>query len=926
MTESIKNIKSPIWTLSRENLESLLKVSPENGLDLREIPKRIEQFGPNRLRQIKSVGSLRILLNQFKSLVVLLLILAAGVSLAFHEWLDFAAIMAVILINASIGFITEIRAIRSMESLRKLGTVTTNVRRSGKVFPIPAEKLVPGDIVILEGGDVITADMRLFTAFKMEADESALTGESLPVAKKTDLLPPDTALAERSNMLFKGTSLTRGSGEAVVVATGMNTELGQISSLVEEAGEEKKTPLEERLDNLAHKLIGLSLVIAALVVVSGLFTGKKLFLMIETGIALAIASIPEGLPIVATIALARGMWRMAKRNALVNRLSAVETLGSTNIIFTDKTGTLTENRMTLTQILIPQGSIELELNPPSQKSPFLMNDRVLEVKNAPTLEEILKTMVLCNNAALSEEDVNEQSVGDPLELALLSAAAKAGILKNSLFEKMPELKEEAFDSQVKMMATYNKDGNQIRVSVKGAPENVIKCSNKILTQPSHKSNLSHLSHSSLEDFNEKDRKKWLELNNDMARQGLRVIAVAFKQASSLSEKPYENLVFLGLLGLKDPPRDDVRESITLCRKAGIRIIVVTGDQLITARSVAFSVNIIDDENAKVIHGNDLKNPKEWSPEQKEHLRNVRLFARVSPKQKLDLIALHQDTGSVVAMTGDGVNDAPALKKADIGVAMGKRGTQVAREAADMILKDDSFKTIALAIEQGRVIYQNIRTFICYLLSCNVSEVMIIFFATFLFKQLPILPLQILFLNFVTDVFPALALGMGEGNPRIMSKPPRDPNEPLLTSVHWRNILEFGFLITLSVLASFAIAIKGLNFAPEKAVSVSFLTLALAQILHVFNMRGKGSGFIRNEVTQNRYVWFAIVLCILLLMIAVYIPGISSVLKVASPGLSGWLLVIIMSAIPFAVGQIRLSLTRDKSLSQPARNSQPTTHI
>jgi Ca2+-transporting ATPase len=911
MTVNIKNLKPPVWTLSLQDTKALLKVSPENGLDSNEIQQRLKQYGTNSLRKIKTVGSLQILLNQFKSLVVLLLVLAAGVSLAFHEWLDFSAITAVILINAAIGFTTEIKAVRSMESLRKLGTVTSNVRRSGNIIPIPAVELVPGDIVILEGGDVITADMRLVTAFKMEADESALTGESLPVSKKNDLLPMDTPLAERSNMLFKGTALTRGSGEAVVVATGMNTELGKISSLVEEAGEEEKTPLEQRLDRLAHKLIGLSLVIAALVIVSGLITAKSPFLMIETGIALAIASIPEGLPIVATIALARGMWRMASRNAIVNRLSAVETLGSTNVIFTDKTGTLTENRMTLSEILIPRGTINLDWNAPLEQSPFVMENQSLEEDRIPALGEILKTMVLCNNASISGNDAQEESVGDPLELALLSAAARAGVTRKSLFEKMPELKEEAFDSHIKMMATYNKDGDQIRISVKGAPENVIQCCTKILNLPhnSHSSHNSHLYHSPLADFNEKDRHKWLELNNHMARKGLRVIAAAYKQTSSLDEKPYENLVFLGLLGLQDPPREDVRESITLCRNAGIRIIVVTGDQLITARSVALSVNLIDDANTEVVHGKELKPPTELNPGEKEHLRKIKLFARVSPRQKLDLIALHQETGAVVAMTGDGVNDAPALKKANIGVAMGQRGTQVAREAADMILKDDSFKTIALAVRQGRVIYQNIRTFICYLLSCNVSEVMIIFFSTFLFKHLPILPLQILFLNFVTDVFPALALGVGDGNPGIMSKPPRNPRESLLTTAHWKSIFEYGMLITLTVLASFAIAIKWMNFDLEKAVSVSFLTLALAQILHVFNMREKGSGLFRNEITFNRFVWYAVVFCIILLMAAVYIPGISSVLNVASPGFGGWLLVIAMSALPYAFGQFRLSFSR-----------------
>jgi P-type Ca2+ transporter type 2C len=886
--EAKKNIA---WTLSIEKALDEAEVLQAKGLSPDEVTNRLETYGPNRLQEVESISSFQVLVNQFKNLVVVLLIVAAGVSLLFHEYLDFGAILAVIIINAVIGFFTEIRAVRSMEALRSLGSVTTNVRRGGEVRAVPADNLVPGDIVIFEGGDIVTADMRLLTAYKLEADESSLTGESLPVLKNTEKLEKEALLAERFNMIFKGTSLTRGSGEALVISTGMNTELGRISSLVEKA-EGERTPLEKHLDQMAHKLIWISLIIAVVVVIGGYLTGKELFIMIETGIALAIASIPEGLPIVATIALARGMWRMAKRNALVNRLSAVETLGATNIIFTDKTGTLTENRMTLTQINMPSGNVSIDKA--AGENAFSWDSKVVDIRRAPALMEFVESMILCNNASLVKEGGESESVGDPLEIALLEAAELGGIKKDPLFEKMPEHREEAFDSDIKMMATYNLDGDEYRVSVKGAPEEVIRHCSKIRKGKA------------FENIGKKEQDFWIEQNNKMAENGLRVIAMAVKKSSLIEGNPYENLIFLGLMGLVDPPREDVRDAITLCRKAGIRIVVVTGDQLITARNVALAVNLVDDENEEVIHGRDLKSPDKLNDEEKKHLLNARLFARVSPEQKLDLIALHQGEGSVVAMTGDGVNDAPALKKADIGVAMGLRGTQVAREAADMVLKDDSFNSIAMAVEQGRIIFNNIRKFIRYLLSCNVSEVMIILFASLIFKELPILPLQILFLNFVTDVFPALALGVGEGSSAVMGKKPRDSSEAIITSEHWKGIFGYGLLITISVLAAFVISSKVLLMPWDIVVTISFLTLAIAQIWHVFNMRDNGTSFFKNEITKNPFVWGAVVLCLGLLLIAVYIPQLAVVLKVVPPGFNGWCLVIVLSLVPWSVGQIMKS--------------------
>jgi Ca2+-transporting ATPase len=854
------------------------------GLTSAEARGRLERFGPNTLRAAKRRSVWLIIAGQFKSLIVALLAGAALLSFAFGEWLEGIAIIAVIVINAGIGFLTELRAVRSMEALSRLGSVKTRVRRDGGITEVPAENLVPGDAVLLEGGDIVTADIRLVSASKLQADESALTGESLPVSKGTEPVGADAPLAERSDMLYKGTAVTRGMAEGLVVATGMQTELGNITTLVEEA-EEEATPLEERLDQLAHRLIWVTLAIAALITAAGILTGKKFFLMIETGIALAVAAIPEGLPIVATIALARGMWRMARRNAVINRLSAVETLGATTVIFTDKTGTLTENRMTVTSIVLDSG--EVTVHGESGPEAFTREGRVVDTSADAVLTDALLVAALCNNASLH----GEEPVGDPLEVALLVAAAKAGIDRMELEARMPEVREEAFDSDVKMMATVNETDAGYRYAIKGAPEAVLAGCTAVLTAEGARP------------LDMETKRLWLERNDGMAEKGLRVIALATKTGRSKEDAPYENLSFIGLVGLLDPERSDVRESIERCGGAGIRVIMVTGDQAVTARNIGVSVGLVDEGKAQVVPGGDLENIEALAEGERMRFIEAPIFARVSPKQKLDLISIHQEDGAIVAMTGDGVNDAPALKKADIGVAMGRRGTQVAREAADMVLKDDAFSTIVTAVEQGRIIFGNIRKSILFLLSCNVSEVMIVALASLANAPLPILPLQILFLNLVTDVFPALALAVGEGEPGIMKKPPRDTREPVLTRGHWVEIGWYGFAITVAVLVAFGLSLAYFRWGEARAVTVAFLTLAFAQLWHIFNMREGGSGFIRNEVTRNPFAWGSLALCTGLLLMAVYVPGLSAVLRVTDPGTEGWILIVAMSLAPWAAGQL-----------------------
>jgi Ca2+-transporting ATPase len=666
----------------------------------------------------------------------------------------------------------------------------------------------------------------------LQADESVLTGESLPVTKTTDVLGAGAPLAERSNMLFKGTALTRGSGEAVVTGTGMETELGKISSLVQ-ATEEEATPLEKRLDQLGHRLIWVCLGVAGLVSVSGIVAGRDVFLMVETGIALAVASIPEGLPIVATIAMARGVWRMARRNALIKQLSAVETLGATTVICTDKTGTLTENRLAAVALALQDQYLTISQNSEnSEKSITTENDRTVSPAENLPLQHALDVCVLCNNAALpvSEDKKKQKTVGDPLEVALLSLGANFGLTRENMNANFPEEREEAFDSETKMMATYHRQESGYRVAVKGAPESILDGCSTILS-PAGKQELS-----------EEDRTKWLNKNDEMAAAGLRVLALAEKEADNLDATPYTNLVFLGLIGLIDPPRDDVRQVLQECREAGVRVIMATGDQPVTAQAIGYAVGLVDDSQAPVLHGSDLK---------------------------------------------------------------------VAREASDMILKDDAFASIVHAVEQGRIIYKNIKSFVVYLLSCNTSEIMIVGLAAFANAPLPLLPLQILYLNLVTDVFPALALAAGEGSSDIMRMPPRKKGAPIMNKGRWFVVGAYGLTITIAVLSAMAIGMLYFGMDENQAVTVSFLTLAFAQLWHVFNMRERNSRFLDNSVVRNPFIWGALALCSMLLAATVYMPVLAEVLKVSDPGMNGWLLIIGMSLLPLLIGQLVLFFMKSR---------------
>jgi Ca2+-transporting ATPase len=875
-TETVPDMRSSEapWRAPVADLLAQLGTDPELGLSQAEAQRRLLLYGRNRLRTRRPRPAWRILLNQFASLLVALLLIGAALAFLLQEWVQGGAILVVVLLNAAIGFAMELRAARSMEALRALGGARATVRRNGTARQISAEILVPGDVVLIEGGDVVTADLRLLEASKLQADESALTGESLPVAKRAGSLEGEPPLAERWNMLYKGTAVTRGAGAGLVVATGMATELGGITSLVIETDDEE-TPLERRLGVLGRRLVWVTLVIAGMIAVTGVLQGLDPFLITETAIALAVAAVPEGLPIIATIALARGMHRMAQRHALVNRLSAVETLGATTIILTDKTGTLTENRLAVARIVTGEG----ELEPGSLTRPEGL------------ARELIETGVLCNDATLGEAG----PVGDPIDAALLGFGAERGVRRVDLLARWPETLEEAFDPDLRLMGTVHQMDGEVRVAVKGATEAVLGIA------------VAEATPSGDRPLDDGARKRWRDLDDALAAEGLRVLALASRRGGP-PDQPYRDLTILGLVGIADPPRPEVAEALAACRRAGIRVVMVTGDHPATALTIAKQVGLLPPEaRHPPVLGNLIRPPGESTPEERDHLCRAAIVARMSPAQKLELISLHQSRGEIVAMTGDGVNDAPALARADVGIAMGQRGTEVAREAADIVLGDDAFSTIVEAIRQGRVIFGNLRTFIYYLLSCNLSEIGVIAVAQVVGAPLPLLPLQILFLNLVTDVFPALALGLGEGDPAIMTRPPRGGRAPLLAPRHWWSIVGYGALLTVAVLGAQQMALHVLRLGPEGATSIAFLTLALAQLWHVFNMRAVGSRLVRNAVVQNPWVWAALALCIPLVLATVYLPGLARVLNLGEPGREGWVLILGFSLVPFLLGQLGKAL-------------------
>lgn len=874
---AIKYPFSAPYALTADEVITLTQTDKNAGLSLAEATKRTKTWGLNSYKAQQQKSAWVILLQQFKSPIVFLLAVGVIVSIFFKDYLDAAAIAAVILINALIGFLMEMQARSSMLALQKMDVILARVIRDGSTIEIPAEQLTPGDVVPFEAGDIIPADGRLIEAHQLKCDESSLTGESFPTDKNIEKVSSDTTVGDQHNMVFKGTSVINGNGKAVITGIANHTQLGVITSLVEGSAE-TSTPLDKKLNGLSKKLIGITLAMTAIFSVSSIIQGKTALIIIETSIALAVAAIPEGLPIVATVALSYGMLLMGRRNAIVKKLSAVETLGSTGVILTDKTGTLTENKIYADTLGFPAESIKVHIENNVLKFPH----GAIKASNA-NFEKLVLAGALCNNA--------NADAGDPVEIALINLAKSTNLNTNKLNEQYPRVAELPFNSDIMMMGTLHKAPSGFFAAAKGSVEHLLERCTKMQLGPV------------IEALDQENREDILKKAERMAASGLRVLGFAYKEGAELNDENYlDELIYTGIVGFLDPPRMDIKGAIFSCRNAGIKVVMITGDHPQTALNIAKKVGLVDEDEKAVITGKELSAMDTLTARWKEKTLNTAVFARITPKQKLDIAAIYQEAGHIVAMTGDGVNDAPALKKADVGIAMGIRGTQVAKETASIILKDDSFTSIADAVAHGREIFKNIQRFVIYLVSCNLSEIFIVTLLGIIAPAATLLPLQILFLNMVTDIFPALALGLGTGDKTVMHESPRDPKKPIITNRTWLVIATYATLITLSVTAA-VVYCNYLNLSDARSInSVAFVTLTFAQLFHVFNTASLRSGILVNEITRNKFIWLALVICIAAILVVFYVPQIRMVLGLTVLPVKLWIIAIIASLFPLLIIQ------------------------
>jgi len=882
-------IKYPIeapHTLSVEDVFQSLQTDAVAGLRESEAEKRSKEFGLNvyQVQKPKSIGLM--ILQQFNSPIVYLLLVGIAVSLYFQDFIEAIAIGVVILVNATIGFLMELQARNSMTALKEMDVILSKVIRDGKTQEIPSEKLTIGDVVLLEAGDVIPGDGRLVVSNQLQCNESSLTGESLPSEKDIKKRSKDTSLGDQHNMVFKGTSVTNGNGKAVITGIAQNTQLGTITSLVENAAE-TITPLDKKLNTLSRKLIWLTLIMILIFSITGMIQGKEWLVIIKTSIALAVAAFPEGLPIVATVALAHGMLLMAKRKVIVKKISSVETLGSTTVILTDKTGTLTENKIYVDTFSFPEENLKVHI-----ENDTLIFDKEEVKKGAENFEKSKLVGALCNNATVEKEGDEKKTSGDPIEIALLQLADASGSAVEDFKAPYERIAEVPFNSDTKIMGTLHKSPKGNFVAAKGSVEHLLKeCSNIQFG-------------ASIKALNENEKNTILAASEKMATQGLRVLAFAYREEAELDKDNFLNdLIYVGMIGFLDPPRLDIKKAMLRCRNAGIKIVMITGDHPMTALNIAQKTGLIDEGEQHVITGEDLPSMESLTDEWKKKILSTAVFARTTPKQKLDIADVYQKAGNIVAMTGDGVNDAPALKKADVGIAMGLRGTQVAKETASIVLKDDSFASIVKAIAQGRAIFQNIQKFVIYLVSCNLSEIFIVTALGFIDPASTLLPLQILFLNMVTDVFPALALGLGKGDKTVMKNPPKNPEEAIISNRDWIDIALYSIAMTLSVLIA-VIYCKQIIMTDDRVTNnVAFIALAFAQLFHVFNMSAAHSRLFVNDITKNKFVWWALLICTGLLAFVYILPQTRLVLNFAELPAKVWMVSILASLLPLLIVQI-----------------------
>ena len=855
---------------SVEEIAKNLKTNINIGLSDDEAQKRFERYGPNNLKEKKKESIFVKFIKQFNDFMIITLIIAAIISAVVSklngeaDYIDSIIIVAIVIFNAIMGLVQEQKAEKSLEALKKMSAPNAKVRRNGRVQEIDATMVVPGDIVILEAGNYVPADCRLINSYNLKIEESALTGETIPSLKDSSkILKENTAMGDLCNMVFATTIVVNGHGEAIVVETGMNTRVGKIAGMIIE-DESPETPIQKKLAEVGKILAIACIIICVLIFVIGIFKKIPIIEMFMTSVGLAVAAIPEGLPAIVTIMLSIGVTKMAKKNSIIRKLPAVETLGSSSVICSDKTGTLTQNKMTVTEVRNCFGRA-----------------------NSNERKFILELGTMCTDT--TEERINGKLgfVGEATEVAISNAAMEEGVSKSFLYDEMKRINDIPFDSKRKMMTTIHKYGNGYRIITKGAPDVLLKrCSN------------CYSGGQIVPIFSKKDDIN--EQNNQMAEKALRVIAVAYKDVEKLPEmqEMEKDLIFCGLIGMIDPPREGVKEAVRTCRRAGIKTVMITGDHLQTAKAIAKELGILK-RGDLAIDGETLERMSQHELEQ--NIMDYSVFARVSPEHKVRIVKAFQSTGAVVAMTGDGVNDAPALKNADIGIAMGKGGTDVAKNAADMILLDDNFVTIVEAVKQGRNIYDNIKKAIHFLISTNIGEIVTIFFGLILGIKSPLLAIQLLWINLVTDSLPAIALGLEKEEENIMSRLPRNPKKNLFADGLWWKIMIEGAMLGMFTLLAFSIGNR--LYSVEVGRTMAFLTLGILELVHSFNIKSEESIF-KIGIFENKYLVGALVLGVILQVVVVVVSPLAQVFSLVPLTGIQWLYTVLIAIAPIPIVEIQ----------------------
>ena len=845
------------------------------GLTQDEAEKRLVRFGSNEIKEKEKKPAWIEFLEQFNNILVIILIIAAAISAFLGEFVDAAVIFAIVILNAVLGFIQERRAEHALEALKKLAAPKSEVIRSGEIIQIDSKELVPGDVIILKVGYKVPADCRIIEEMNLKADEAVLTGESVPVEKHNKPVKDSMEIAERKNMLFSGTTVVYGNCRALVADTGMRSEFGKIAALLQQE-QEIKTPLQEKLEELGKSLGIVVLVISSIVFAAGYLQGRDVLEMFLTAVSLAVAAIPEGLPAVVTITLAIGLTKMAKKNAIIRKLPSVETLGSTQIICSDKTGTLTMSQMTVKKLWVDGKIIDVTGEGYETIGEFIYHGRHVEDEG---IKMLLSVGMMCNDAVIGKE-----IIGDPTEAALLVSAAKARL--PDLRQKNKRVEEIPFDSERKMMSVICDVAGARVMYTKGAVEEVLKKCNALYVN------------GKIERLTEKDRKEILRVNDKFAENALRVLGFATKKLKSGEKAAEQDLVFVGMQAMIDPPRPEVKDAIQKCKKAGMKVVMITGDHRDTAVAIAKELEMLEKDSV-VLSGKEMD---ELSDEEFDNIvEKVAVYARVSPEHKVRITDAWKRKGAVVSMTGDGVNDAPALKRSDIGIAMGITGTDVTKEASHMVLIDDNFATIVAAIEEGRTIYDNIRKFVLYLLSCNIGEVIVIFSAILLNLPLPLLPIQILWMNLVTDGLPALALGFEPAEPDVMNRPPRDPKERVLNKRALFVIVMVGVIMALGTLAMFYIELG--RSSEKEARTVAFTALIMAQMAIAVNLRSEKSILKINHL-GNKKLLLAIASSIILQLIILYVPFFQPLFDTVPLDAQSWLEILFVTALIFIAVEIK----------------------